>query len=212
VSDDALATDGRIIGRRAQVTRRKLLDGTAQLLEERGALDLKVVDVARHVGTSPATFYQYFTDVEEAILALSDELADHLDELDALATEPWRGPQALEHVRAFVVGFMKFWDDHRAILRVRNLKAEEGDQHFRDSRNRSTQRLLKRLVDKVTEAQAAGRVAPEISAYAAAGAMMSILERLTAYQTEFERRGVGRVQMEETISRLLLQIVRGRRA
>ena len=53
---------------RGDDARRRLLDATAELLEDRGILDLKVVDVARRVGTSPATFYQYFQNVEEAVL------------------------------------------------------------------------------------------------------------------------------------------------
>jgi len=36
--------------------------------------DLKVVDIAREAATSPGTFYQYFPDVESAILALADEM------------------------------------------------------------------------------------------------------------------------------------------
>ncbi|MSZ89065.1 MAG: TetR family transcriptional regulator, partial [Actinobacteria bacterium] len=72
--DDVTATDGRVIGRRAIQTRRRILDTTAALLKEHGALDLKVTDVAREVGASPATFYQYFADVEDAILALATDL------------------------------------------------------------------------------------------------------------------------------------------
>ena len=74
--DDVTATDGRVIGRRAIQTRRRILDTTAALLREHGALDLKVTDVAREVGTSPATFYQYFADVEDAILALAIDLVE----------------------------------------------------------------------------------------------------------------------------------------
>ena len=47
----ALASDGRVIGARAHRTRRRLLDATAKLLEERGALGLRVVDITREVGT-----------------------------------------------------------------------------------------------------------------------------------------------------------------
>ena len=73
MTDDVFAADGRVIGSRALVTRRKLLDATAKLLQEQGILDLRVVDISRDVGSSPATFYQYFNDVDEAIL-LSDKI------------------------------------------------------------------------------------------------------------------------------------------
>ena len=81
VTEPALASDGRVIGARAHRTRRRLLDATAKLLEERGALGLRVVDITREVGTSPATFYQYFPDVEEAILVLADEATDDIESL-----------------------------------------------------------------------------------------------------------------------------------
>ena len=67
--ESAVALDGRPLGKRGAATRRRLLDATAQLLESHGVRDLRVVDIARVVGTSPATFYQYFRDVEEAVLA-----------------------------------------------------------------------------------------------------------------------------------------------
>ena len=58
------ASDGRVPGRRGRATREKLLSCTAQLLEKNSYRDLKVIDIARCAGTSPATFYQYFNDVE----------------------------------------------------------------------------------------------------------------------------------------------------
>ena len=67
MKSDVLAADGRVIGARAQHTRRRLLETTSRLLDERGVMELKVVDVTREVGTSPATFYQYFPDVDAAL-------------------------------------------------------------------------------------------------------------------------------------------------
>ena len=76
--DPAVALDGRALGRRGAQTRRRLLDATAELLETHGIRDLRVVDIARAVGSSPATFYQYFRDVEEAVLALAEEVGDEI--------------------------------------------------------------------------------------------------------------------------------------
>src|SRR5690606_17909694 len=74
--DGALrAVDGRVPGRRGLATRRRLLDTLAEMLATTSYRDLKVVDVARVAGTSPATFYQYFPQVEAAVLALAEELA-----------------------------------------------------------------------------------------------------------------------------------------
>ena len=70
--EQIVALDGRPFGKRGVETRQRLLDATRELLETHGIRDLRVVDIARTVGTSPATFYQYFRDVEEAVLALAD--------------------------------------------------------------------------------------------------------------------------------------------
>src|SRR5918993_854314 len=62
------ASDGRVPGRRGRATRRRLLDQTAAMLRERSYRDVTVIEIARAAGTSPATFYQYFADVEAAVL------------------------------------------------------------------------------------------------------------------------------------------------
>ena len=89
--DDVRATDGRVPGRRGIATRRRLLDCTAQLLGKTSYRDIKVIDIAREAGTSPATFYQYFPDVEQAVLVLAEELATDAAELTELVRGDWRG-------------------------------------------------------------------------------------------------------------------------
>lgn len=67
--------DGRVAGRRGQATRQKLLDCLGEMLSSSPYRDVKVIDVARKAGTSPATFYQYFPDVEGAVLEIAEEMA-----------------------------------------------------------------------------------------------------------------------------------------
>ena len=207
---DLVAIDGRRLGRRAQLTRRKLLDATAELLESSGILDLKVVDVARKVGTSPATFYQYFQNVEEAVLALSEEARDALLTLAPMADETWKGSRGLELARELVDGFVSYWDANRAVLRTRNLAAQEGDQRFREVRNKTLSVITDRLTERVAEAQATGRVAPDIHPYAAAACMVAMMERMGAFHYEFEARGVPRDAMVETMARIVHIVVTGR--
>ena len=82
--------DGRPLGKAGAATRRRLLDATARLLESDGVRDLRVVDIAQEVGTSPATFYQYFRDVEEAVLALNAEVGEELAPVDELLSRRGR--------------------------------------------------------------------------------------------------------------------------
>ena len=110
----------RAPGRRGRATRRRLLDATAQLLETNTYRDLKVVDIAREAGTSPATFYQYFPDAESALLALADGLVgEGVERLTRPIREAvWEGRAAYEACEAISASFLDFWADHSALMAV----------------------------------------------------------------------------------------------
>jgi AcrR family transcriptional regulator len=207
--DEVVALDGRPLGRRGALTRRKMLDATGQLLEDHGIRDLRVVDVARAVGSSPATFYQYFRDVEDAVLALAAEVGEDLAPLGETLAKPWDGPPGLIEARALVIDFTQYWDDHRAVLRTRNLAAQEGDRRFRSVRNRSLIPLTEAFAEKISAAQAGGAVDPELSAVAAASALVSMLERMAAFHLDLAPLGASSDEVIETTARLLFHIVTG---
>jgi AcrR family transcriptional regulator len=206
---EVIATDGRTIGRRAHQTRRRFLDTTLELLADRGALDLKVIDIAREAGSSAATFYQYFEHVDSALLALAEDAGNDLDTVNELAGADWLSPTGFDDARRFVAAFIDYWDEHKAILRVRNLRSEEGDERFRALRLTANATIMREFTAKIHVAQQDGRVSKRLNSYAAAGAMMSVLERMAAFHVEFERRGVSRRGLVETVSRIVLQTLCG---
>src|ERR1043165_9775122 len=118
--------DGRGAGRRGQATRQKLLDCLSEMLSSSPYRDVKVIDVARMAGTSPATFYQYFPDVEGAVLELAEETDKEGAGVPSLVAgrsgASKTGAQAAEEL---VDGFVSFWRKHDAILRVIDLGAAE---------------------------------------------------------------------------------------
>jgi AcrR family transcriptional regulator len=199
------------LGKRGALTRRKLLDATAHLLETGGVRDLRVVDIAREVGTSPATFYQYFRDVEEAVLCLAEEVGEDLLPLREQLDVPWDGPAALVSARSMVTTFMEYWDGHRAVLRIRNLAAQEGDVRFRRVRNASLQPLTERLAGKIGASQSAGRVQRDVAPIAAASALVAMLERMAAFHQDLEPLGASRDDVVETTARIICQVVTGQK-
>lgn len=206
---DVMATDGRVIGRRAILTRRRILDATASLLREQGALDLKVIDVAREVGTSPATFYQYFADVEDAILCLAAELVERVPEFAGQIDGRWVDDDGLDRCRALVASYTGFWDEHGAVLRIMHLRADEREPRFRRVRNEYNNQFMVVMVERVREGQSAGRLPPGMDPDATAGAMLSVLDRLPSYRESFEKRGTSREAMVETIARILFGTLTG---
>lgn len=206
---DVMATDGRVIGRRAIQTRRRILDATASLLREQGALDLKVIDVAREVGTSPATFYQYFADVEDAILCLAAELVERVPEFAGQIDGSWAEDGGLDRARALVASYTGFWDEHGAVLRIMHLRADEREPRFRRVRNEYNNQFMVVMVERVREGQTAGRLPQGMDPDATAGAMLSVLDRVPSYRESFEKRGTTREAMVETIARILFGTLTG---
>ena len=204
-----VATDGRVIGRRAIQTRRRILDATAALLREQGALDLKVIDVAREVGTSPATFYQYFADVEDAILCLAGELVERVPEFSGRIDATWTEPGGLDRARALVDDYIRFWDDNGAVLRIMHLRADERDKPFQRIRVAYNEQFMTAMVALVRRAQADRRLPAVMDPEAAAGAMLAVLDRVPSYRESFERRGTSREAMVETIARILYGTLTG---
>ncbi len=204
--------NGRILGPRALQTRGRLLDATREMLSERSVRDISVVEIARKASTSPATFYQYFKDVSDVMLQLADAAASEMPGVLAHIEGSWRGKRGLETARSVVRGFVDHWDAHRSVLLVRNLFADEGDRRFMKVRRRALSPVIERLASKIRENQERGRIQSELHPAAAAAAMASILERLSAYHREIEYFGAGREELIESCARIVYQTVTGRAA
>jgi AcrR family transcriptional regulator len=127
--------DKRTAGRRARETRDRILEALAKLLGSMPYRDVRVTDIVREVGTSPATFYQYFADIETAVLALAGDVAKDAAGLKALAEGAnLTGKSAVTAVDKIVDGITAFWREHEAVLRVLETAAGEGDARFKKVR------------------------------------------------------------------------------
>ena len=205
-----LGADGRVLGTRAESTRAKLLEATAKLLGQAGVLELRIVDITREVGSSPATFYQYFIDVDAAILALAEQATHDEAPLVSHLSTGWDGPEGLQRAEAFVDAYMAYWDDHSAVLRVRNLKAEEGNARFREARSKANLLLIQAMSAMVEQAQARGRLPAQMHPFVTATAMIAMIERLLPYRNEIARRGAPTGSMRDTLAMLLYRSLTGR--
>ncbi len=150
--------DGRVAGRRGQATRQKLLDCLSEMLSSSPYRDVKVIDVARKAGTSPATFYQYFPDVEGAVLEIAEQMATEGAELTELVEgRSWVGKAGWQTAQELVDGFLDFWRRNDAILRVVDLGAAEGDKRFYKIRMKILNSVNNSLADSVARAPGQGQ-------------------------------------------------------
>jgi len=201
---------GRVLGPRALETRQRLMAAAEKLLDRTRARDLKVVDIAREIDTSPATFYQYFRDVEDVLLALAEQAAAEMPAVVHLIEEPWTGENGLDRAREVVEAFIRHWDEHQAALRFRNLASDEGDERFVRVRARTLGPVLQALARRVEGARDRGELPPDTHPGAVAAAMATILERLAAYHTELSAFGVTRGDLVESSARILHRSLTGR--
>lgn len=203
---------GQAMGSKGLLTRRRLVDATANLLERKPLRSIRVSDVSRAAKTAPSTFYLYFNDVEDAVLAVTTERHQSTPEIVAILEHEWSGASAIVHCRAFVEAYVKFWEDNFAILRVRNLTADEGDTRFIEARIKSQRPILDALTLKIEYAQRAGRVSGDIFPFAGAGVIMAMLERLgTVTRTASGRAGITRARLVEAAARFITSSLGGER-
>lgn len=161
------------------LTRKRLCDATSRLLESRSLRAVTVSDITNMASVSPATFYIYFADVEEAVLAVLEDLKSQLPDFPSLVnaidtTAPEPG------VRAMVKAYLSFWDKHYAVLRIRNLAADEGEPRFREARATMLRPMMAALEEKFKSGHGAVVGYPEAPVLAVVTVLMGMLERLAA--------------------------------
>ncbi|MFI7138665.1 TetR family transcriptional regulator [Streptomyces massasporeus] len=204
--------DGRVAGRRGQATRQKLLDCLSEMLSSSPYRDVKVIDVARKAGTSPATFYQYFPDVEGAVLEIAEQMATEGAALtELLEGRSWAGKAGWQTAQELVDGFLEFWRRNDAILRVVDLGAAEGDKRFYKLRMKILNSVNNSLADAVAELQAKGRVDKDVNPAAVAGSLVAMLAAVASHQKGFSSWGVKQAELKPNLALLVHLGVTGRK-
>ncbi|MBO1337851.1 TetR family transcriptional regulator [Streptomyces sp. VRA16 Mangrove soil] len=204
--------DGRVAGRRGQATRQKLLECLGEMLSSSPYRDVKVIDVARKAGTSPATFYQYFPDVEGAVLEIAEQMATEGAELTGLvADRSWVGKAGWTTAQELVDGFLEFWRRNDAILRVVDLGAAEGDKRFYKIRMKILNSVNNSLADAVKELQDKGKVDKDVSPAAVAGSLVAMLAAVASHQKGFQAWGVKQAELKPNVALLVHLGVTGKK-
>lgn len=165
---------GQTMGRKGAETRDRLIKATVELLEKRSLRDVSVADITGLAGTSTSAFYIYFADVSAAALAAAERVEQITPEIESLLGEPWTADSAQERAYELVDAWVTFAGNHHAILRVRNLAADEGDKRFDDVRRQSIARIHELLTSQVEHAQNG------LDPSAGASAILALMERIAA--------------------------------
>lgn len=165
---------GQSMGRKGAETRGRLLKATVELLEKRSLRDVSVADITALAGTSSSGFYIYFADVAAAALAVAETINQITPELEALLSKPWPAEDAHANVYALVNAYVNFSLQHHAIMRVRNLAADEGDRRFEEARHKAVAHIHDLLAARI--ATAGNGLDPS----SGASAVLALMERIAS--------------------------------
>ena len=191
-----------------------------------------MIDIAKAAGTSPATFYQYFENVEQAILVLAEDLVEGAGALADLVEGDWSAPAGWDTARAVVDGFMAYWERNRAVFRVVELATEEGDLRFQVLRVRALNAVTVSLakVITVTRADVSGGAGSDSQVggsgrgmasskdggpsghdpMAIAATLVSMLAHVAAHRYGYEFWGIRTASMSDVQARFVYWAVTGR--
>lgn len=173
--------------------------------------DLKVVDIARGSGTSPATFYQYFADAEGAVLALAEELvAEGRDRLVGPVVEgDWSEAGAYETCENIAAAFLGFWDDHGSLMAVIDLAALEGDDRFRVIRTNVLNAFTEEIGKVARDQQSDGHLPADLDPTATAAVLVAMLAHVSGHRYGIEAYGTSTEAIRRSMARLLYAGVTG---
>jgi AcrR family transcriptional regulator len=210
--EDLRAADGRVPGRRGRATRQRLLECTEGMLRASTYRDLKVVDIAREAGTSPATFYQYFPDVESAVLALAEDMVEQRSRFSGIVRDTrWRGRKGYAGAEALAAEFFDFWEEYRPVLRVVDFATEEGDRRFRNLRTKLLNDLTNALSEVITAMKLDGRHPPELEPTAAAAVLVAMLANVAGHRYGLEFWGIRSDDARTAMARIIYWTVTGQK-
>jgi AcrR family transcriptional regulator len=165
---------GQAMGRKGTETRQRLIRATVELLEKRSIRDVSVSDIATLASTSSSSFYIYFADVSAAALAAAESIEQITPEIERILSLSWSKNDGQLKAAALVEEYVNFSSQHHAILRIRNLSADEGDKRFETVRHQAVSRIHDLLEARIT---ASGN---ELDPSAGASAILALMERISS--------------------------------
>lgn len=170
---------GQAIGRKGAESRQRFMDAARHLITKDPAHNLSASAVARAAGLASQTFYLYFKDIDELLLALSHQAGTDMEEVRAALATDWKAATPLEHAQHFIDAFTAYWDRHRAILTVRNYLADRAHPAFLSARQEAAMPIIEAIADRIMAAHP-DRDLNRKSAFARSVVVFSAIERMAA--------------------------------
>jgi AcrR family transcriptional regulator len=161
-------------------TRRRLMDATLALLSESGFHELKTTEIARRADVAAGVFYTYFTDKNEIVLALMDEMiARNTDIVLSAPHEDDHFKAVLSANRAYIALFAEGRGLNRAIGQIVDT-LPEARMAWQKANAEIAQRIARRMERRLGSGP--HEIDPFFSALALQAMLDSILLQAYAYR------------------------------
>jgi AcrR family transcriptional regulator len=141
-------------------TRRRILDSGLHLFAQRGYDGASVQEVADHAGLTKGAFYHHFASKSHLLLSLDEE---YLAMVDAALGRPRHTGDPLLDVHALTVALLRAVADHRDQALLFHQERRHLTEPFFAGVAEQARVQEMRIVAALADAQAAGRVRPEVN-------------------------------------------------
>lgn len=172
------------------------------MLKSASPIELTAIAVSRAAGSAPPSFYVYFADTRDLLLALAEEASAAMVALARHVDVAWPPDEADARARAFVDDFIATWDSHCEVLAVRNLEADRGDPTFDEMRVQSSLPVLTALTDRFEAARPADK---RIECFAEAVILYAALERLATVDKTTQKHRIQPRHYKTALARMIAQ-------
>jgi TetR/AcrR family transcriptional regulator, ethionamide resistance regulator len=142
--------------RRREDSRRRILDATLALLEDRAWAEVSLDEVMRRAELSRTAFYRHFDDRELLLPALLEDVGVRLDEVVAIWTRSEGDPVAA--LRRALAALVEAWRRHGRLLQAVGDAANQ-DRDIRAGYMELADRMVAVVAERIAADVAAGRSA-----------------------------------------------------
>jgi len=139
------------LGRKGKETRRSLMQAARVLIEGQSPLNITAAAISKQAGTSPATFYVYFDNVEDVLWTLCDAITDDTSDLFTDHAFLRDDTRLADDALTFVRGYSDIWARHGPLMLYRNMEADRGNKRFYQLVLRIGLPILEGLTDRIVE-------------------------------------------------------------
>lgn len=207
--DTAVTTNkqGQALGPKGQATRLRLMQAAGKLLKTQSPVELTAVSIAKMAKTSSATFYMYFDDIKDILFALSEAAGQDMGDALEVLDEVWDLSRLESQSARLVEVFNRVWDNHREILRYRNMEADRGDSNFEKLRMDVYVPFVELLAQRMIAMCTAEQKITRGDARAMASVLHGAMERMATSDPEVVNKGLGINRLKAAQARVVAQVI-----